>query len=143
MSFLAYRTQRSEMRRAHEMTCHVVREHDFRLVGGRAIDVSPDGMLVTVLEPVPIGESLIISFRATDLGLWFDTDAVVTRVVRGRRPGDPRGLAIGVRFGSLEAVSRLILRAYLRRFTPPVPRRDRAVDYAATVGNILSIARAA
>jgi hypothetical protein len=84
-----------------------------------------------------------VSFRATDLGIWFDTDAIVTRCLAGRRPGDPRGLAIGVRFGSLDKVSRLILRGYLKRFTPPLPRRERIIDYAATVGKILSIARAA
>src|SRR5262249_41113224 len=143
MSFVVYRTRRAEMRRAHDIACHVVRESDFRLVGGRAIDLSPDGMLVTVSEPVPVGESMIVSFRATDLGIWFDTDAVVTRVLRGRRPGDPRGFAIGLSFGSLDKVSRLILRAWLKRFKPPLPRRDRVIDYAGTVGKILSIARAA
>jgi hypothetical protein len=175
MSFYVYRTQRAEMRRAKEIACHVVRESDFRLVGGRGIDLSPDGMLVTVTESVDVGESLIISFRATELGIWFDTDAIVTRCVRGRRAGDPQSLrepcervlhstracslrepcervlhatracslAIGVRFGSLDAVSRLILRAHLKHVAPPVPRRERALDYAATVGRILSIPRAA
>jgi hypothetical protein len=89
MSFVVYRTRRAEMRRAQEMSCHVVRESDFRLVGGRAIDLSPDGMLVRVKEPVPIGESLIISFRAHEIGIWFDTDATVTRCVLGRRANDP------------------------------------------------------
>jgi hypothetical protein len=143
MSFVVYRTRRAEMRRVHDMACHVVRERDFHQVGGRVIDLSPDGMLVRVDEPVAIGESMIVSFRATDLGIWFDTDAIVTRCLRGRRPGDPHGFAIGVRFGSLDRVSRLILRAYLKRFAPPLPRRERKIDYAATVGKILSIARAA
>jgi hypothetical protein len=142
MGFIVYRSQRAEMRRALEMSCHLVRERDFRLVGGRVLDLSPDGMLVTVLEPVLTGESMIMSFRATELGIWFDTDGVVTRVLRGKRPTD-HGLAVGVQFGSLDRVSRLILRAYLKRFAPPIPRRDRAIDYAATVGKILSIARAA
>jgi hypothetical protein len=143
MSFFVYRTQRVEMRRAKELACHVVRESDFHLVGGRAIDLSPDGMLVTVTEPVDVGEALIVSFRATELGIWFDTDAIVMRCLRGRRTGDPRGVAIGVRFGSLDLVSRLILRAHLKHVPPPVPRRERALDYAATVGRILSIPRAA
>ena len=35
-----------------------------------------------------VGESLIVSFEATQLGLWFDSEASVARIVRGRRPGD-------------------------------------------------------
>ncbi len=138
MGLFVYRTRRREMRRAIEMTCHIVREKDFRLVGGRVIDVSPNGMLVVVMDPVPVGESVIVSFRATELGLWFDTDATVQRVLRGRRPGDPRGEALGLSFGSLESVSRLILRSHLKRLPPPVPKRAPAIDYAKTVGKILS-----
>jgi hypothetical protein len=126
-----------------DFSCHVVREKDFRLVGGKALDVSPNGMRVAVLEPVALGEGVIVSFRATELGLWFDTDATVTRVLRGRRPGDARGIALGLEFGSLDAVSRLILRGYLRNFPPPVPRRAPVIDYARTVSKILSIALAA
>jgi hypothetical protein len=100
-------------------------------------------MLAVVSDPVPVGESVIVSFRATDLGLWFDTDAKVTRVLKGRRPGDPKGVAVGLEFGSLEAVSRLILRGYLRHFRPPLPKRDLQIDYAATVRRIMSIGRAA
>jgi hypothetical protein len=143
MGVFVYRARRRELRRAIEMKCHVVREDDFKLVGERAIDLSPNGMLAVVRRPVAIGASVIVSFRATDLGLWFDTDAKVTRLVRGRRPGDPKGHAIGLEFGSLEAVSRLILRGYLRRFRPPVPKRDLQIDYAATVKKILATPTAA
>ena len=138
MGVFVYRTRRQEMRRALDFACHVVRERDFKMIGGKALDVSPDGMLVSVTRPVPIGESVIVSFRATDLGLWFDTDATVTRILRGRRPGDPRGLALGISFGSLETVSRLILRGYLKRFPPPLPRRALVIDYAKTVSKLLS-----
>jgi hypothetical protein len=143
MGTFVYRARRSEMRRAFAMTCSVVRERDFRLIGGEALDVSPAGMLIRVKEPIAVGDSVIVSFRATELDLWFDTDAIVTRLVRGRRPKDPAGQSIGVTFCSLDAVSRLILRAFLRRFPPPVPRREQVVDYAATVRKILSMGLAA
>jgi hypothetical protein len=133
MGLFVYYSRRRELRRAIKLTCNIVRERDFRHVGGRAIDLSPTGMLAIVDNPVAVGETVIVSFCATELGLWFDTDARITRVVRGRRAGDPPREAVGLEFGSLEAVSRLILRGYLRRLRPPVPKRAPAIDYAATV----------
>jgi hypothetical protein len=93
-------------------------------------------MLVMSDAPMQKGDSLHVSFRATDLGIWFDTDATVARIVEGRRPGD-RGRALGLTFGSLDSVKRLILRGYLRKIPPPLPRRDLRVDYARTIGKIL------
>ena len=85
------------------------------------------------------GDPLIVSFRATELGLWFDAEATVARVVHGRRPKDC-GRCVGVAFTKLDPVARLILRSHLRRVAPPVPQRrrraDQRVDYAATVRRI-------
>lgn len=143
MGTFVYRTRRQEIRRAHGIECQVVRDRDFRQVGGTVLDMSPNGMLVSVKDLVPLGESCLVSFQATPLDLWFDSDAVVTRVLRGRRPGDPDGLALGLEFTSLDAVARLILRGFLRHVPPPVPRRDLVIDYARTVSRILSIPAAA
>jgi hypothetical protein len=130
-----HRNDRREVRRAVGLTCQVVRERDFRLVADQAIDLSPDGMLVSSEHDMAVGESLIVSFKATQLGLWFDTEASVARIIKGRRPGD-RGPAIGLTFSTLDRVKRLILRGHLRRVPPPLPRRTQRIDWTATVRSL-------
>ncbi len=130
-----HRNDRREVRRAVGLTCQVVRERDFRLIADQAVDLSPDGMLVSSDHEMEVGESLIVSFKATQLGLWFDTEASVTRLIKGRRPGD-RGPAIGLSFSSLDRVKRLILRGHLRRVPPPLPRRIQRIDWTATVRSL-------
>lgn len=130
-----HRNDRREVRRAVGVTCQVVRERDFRLIADQAIDLSPDGMLVSSDHELEVGEGLIVSFKATQLGLWFDTDACVARVIEGRRPGD-RGRGIGLSFSSLDRVKRLILRGHLRRVPPPLPRRIQRIDWTATVRSL-------
>ena len=131
------------MRRSARLGCTVRRMDSWRLVGDRTVDLSAEGMLILSDERVDQGTELVVSFQATELPIWFDTLATVTRVVEGRRPGDP-GRAIGVHFETLPAVSRLILRGHLRRHPPAPPRRDRPVellspdpDYAQIVRDIL------
>jgi hypothetical protein len=104
-------------------------------VSEKALDVSPDGMLVATDVELEPGENVFVSFRATELGIWFDSEACVARVVRGRRPGD-RGRGVGVRFSTMPRVKRLILRDHLRHVPPPVPRRTQRIDWAATVRSI-------
>jgi hypothetical protein len=130
-----HRNERREVRRAVGLTCQVVRERDFKLIADQAIDLSPDGMLVSSDHDLAVGESLIVSFKATQLGLWFDTEASVARVIRGRRPGDG-GTGIGLSFSTLDRVKRLILRGHLRRVPPPLPRRSQRIDWTATVRSL-------
>jgi hypothetical protein len=135
MSLFVRKNERREVRRAVRLACTVVRERDFSLVSDRALDVSPDGMLILSDAALDAGENVFVSFRATELGLWFDTEAKVTRVVRGRRTGDP-GRAVGLSFSTLGRVKRLILRSHLRRVPPPVPRRAQRIDWTATIRRI-------
>ncbi len=139
--------RRREMRHSVRLGCRVRRIDDWRLLGDRTVDLSPQGMLVLSDESVDEGTGLVISFQATELPIWFDTCATVTRIVQGRRPGDC-GRALGVHFDTLPAVSRLILRGHLRRLPltranrepPPVMGRanDHAgVDYAAFLRPVL------
>jgi hypothetical protein len=114
----------------------------WRLVGDRTLDLSPQGMLLLSDECLDWGTELVVSFQATELPIWFDTLASVTRVVEGRRPGDA-GRALGVHFETLPSVSRLILRGHLRRHPPTLSRRERPVeltpadpDYARLVQDI-------
>jgi hypothetical protein len=130
------RNDRREVRRAVGLACTVVRERDFRVVAHQALDVSPDGMLVSTETPLEVGENMIVSFRATQLGLWFDTEASVARIVKGRRDGD-RGAGIGLSFSTLDRVKRLILRGHLRRIPPPLPRRMQRIDWSATIRSVI------
>jgi hypothetical protein len=120
------------MRRSVRVDCQVVREHDFKLVGRRAIDLSPDGMLVLSDARILTGEDVIVTFRAPMTRLWLDCTATVARVVHGRRPGD-WGACLGLSFDSMDEVTRALLRAELRGLPPPVPARELRIDYAETV----------
>jgi hypothetical protein len=114
--------RRGEMRRLVRLGCRV-RRRDGRLVADRTVDLSPQGMLVLSDERLDEGTGLDVSFRATDLSIWFDTRATLRRVVEGRRPGD-RGRALGLHFESLPAVSRLILRGHLGKAPLVAPQRE-------------------
>ncbi len=127
--------QRRALRRSLYLECQVVREHDFRLIGEEAFDVSQDGMLITTSERVLTGEELLVTFRLPNHSMWFDTDATVARVVHGRRPYDP-GRCLGISFGSLDRAARWFLRSSLRGLPPPLPARQPRIDYAATVHSI-------
>jgi hypothetical protein len=135
MSLFVRKNERREVRRAITLSCQVVRERDFRLVSERAIDVSPDGMLVATDIDLEPGENVYVSFRATELGIWFDSEARVARQVRGRRPGD-KGKGVALRFMTMSRVKRFILRNHLRRVPPPVPKRTQRIDWSATVRSI-------
>jgi hypothetical protein len=119
--------RRSEIRRALRLGCRVRHTSNLRLVADRAIDLSPQGALVLSDDGIALGTEVVVSFMTTDFPIWFDTRATVTRVVEGRRPGDD-GRALGLRFDSLAAVSRLILRGHLRKIPPTIPRRELPLD---------------
>ncbi|HEY1697357.1 MAG TPA: PilZ domain-containing protein [Polyangiaceae bacterium] len=121
--------RRHEMRRLVRLACRVRRMDDWRLLGDRTLDLSPQGMLVLSDERVHEGLDLVVSFQATELPIWFDACAKVTRVVEGRRPGDG-GRALGLHFETLPAVSRLILRGHLRRHPLTPAQREPPPDVA-------------
>lgn len=137
MPVFVRKNERREVRRAIAMSCQIVRERDFHLVAEKALDVSPDGMLVATDVDLEPGENVFVSFRATELGIWFDTEARVARVVRGRRPGD-KGRGVALRFSTLPRVKRFILRGHLRRVPPPLPRRTQRIDWSATIRGLAS-----
>jgi hypothetical protein len=138
--------RRREVRRATRLGCRVRRIDTWGLIGDRTLDLSPQGMLLLSDDPIDFGMELVVSFQATELPIWFDTMATVTRVVEGRRPGD-RGRAVGLHFETLPAVSRLILRGHLGKYPatfatrePPLqlalPGRSESRDYAKIVKDI-------
>jgi hypothetical protein len=129
------KNDRRSTRHHVRIDCEVVRESDFSLVGHRTLDLSSGGMLVRTTSDVRVGERMLVSFQATPLGLWFDAEGEVTRIIRGRRPED-EGRAFGIKFVDMPSIPRLILRGHLRRVPPPLPQRPRRIDYAATVRRI-------
>jgi PilZ domain len=137
-SFVVRASNRRAIRHAVDLSCSVVREKDSTLTSLRAIDLSPDGMRVELYGlDVDLGDRFFVCFRSTQFGIWFYTDATATRILHGRRPKD-QGRGLGLRFGSLSALSRLMIRGALRRVPPHLPQREARVDYAATIGKILA-----
>jgi hypothetical protein len=136
--------RRGEIRRAATFGCRVRRLESLRLVADRTLDLSPQGMLVMSDENMDEGARLMVSFQATEFPIWFDTQATVTRVIEGRRPGDV-GRGLGLRFDTLPAVQRLILRGHLRkhpaalaqREPPSDLRRKQEPDYAQIIKDIM------
>lgn len=112
--------RRVATRRAVVVACQAVRERDFKLVADRTLDVSVDGLLLPVDEPILTGEQILVSFSIP--GMWIDAEATVVRVVHGRRPSDD-GLAVGVLFDVIGPTARAALAAYLHGRPPPLPRR--------------------
>jgi hypothetical protein len=112
---------RRAFRHAVDLSCSIVRERDFRLVGERAVDLSTDGMLVSTELPVLTGEPVLVSFRVPRSTRWIDAEAVVTRVVHGRRPGE-RGRRLGLSFRGLDSELRHLLFQQLRALPPAAPR---------------------
>jgi PilZ domain len=116
-------------RRTARLACQVVRLRDFRLVADTALDLSRAGMLVGPADPVLTGEALIVSFRVPGLSNWIDAEAVVRRVVHGRRPGET-SRALGIELVGLDDCSRRLIGAYMRRLVPAPPNyRSKPHDF--------------
>ncbi|MBK8256249.1 MAG: PilZ domain-containing protein [Polyangiaceae bacterium] len=93
---------------AIRIPCQLVRLRDFKLVGKTIADLSEQGALVDSGASVLTGESLIVSFRAPFSNRWIDAEAVVARVIHGRRTGDLRR-SFGVEFTHLTPEGRRLL----------------------------------
>lgn len=123
-SFARYVPRRPARHRIR-LACQVVRERDFRLISDELVELSDSGMLVVPKLRVMTGESLIVSFMAPYTRMFLDAEAVVSRVVHGRRLGD-EGIALGLELG-MSSVARTILRAQLEHI-PSAPPRRRALS---------------
>lgn len=108
---------RSSFRRYVRVPCQVVREHDFKLVADLGLDLSTSGMRVRGLTRVLSGEEVVVSFKPPRSNTYVDLDAVVARVLHGRRPGD-RGLAFGLEFKDLTKDVHELLFEHLKGLSP-------------------------
>jgi hypothetical protein len=116
-------SKRRAVRRATRTSCQVVSTIGFELLGERALDLSPNGLLLACDVPAAIGEELVISFQTPGRDpIWLDAEAEVARIVHGYRQGDP-GYCAGLRFTYLERSTRGELLARLAGFPPPIPQR--------------------
>jgi PilZ domain len=113
-------SRRGSSRREVVLPCQAVRDHDFKLIADRTLDISIDGLLLPLRTQVLTGETLIVSFAIP--GMWIDVEAMVARVVHGRRPGDD-GLAVGVVFDRIAPSARAALAGFLHDRRTPLPRR--------------------
>ncbi len=113
-------SKRGSQRRHVSLPCQAVRERDFKLLAEVTLDVSVDGLLLPLRERVLTGESVIVSFPIP--GMWIDAEAVVARVLHGRRPSD-EGLAAGLVFDVMGTAARAALAGYLHGKPTPLPRR--------------------
>jgi hypothetical protein len=105
-------------------SCQVIRERDFRLVADRVVDLSISGVLVSPADPVLTGERLLVSLQLPHSRYWLDAEAVVTRVVHGRRPGE-HTRALALTFDGMSGLSRYMIRHALD-YLPPAPPRFRS-----------------
>lgn len=113
---------RRAFRRFVRLDCQVVRERDFRLVADLALDLSTQGMLVRAKVPVLTGEEVIVSFKPPRCNQWFDAEAIVARVLHGRRPGD-LGPCLGLEFVGVGPEDQALLFQHLRGMSAPDPLR--------------------
>ena len=116
--------RRRPVRHCVHSSCQVVREHDFRLVADTIEDLSEEGMRVGPADPVLTGQVLLVSFKIPHFDIWVDTEAVVSRVVHGRRPGEHRR-SLGLEFIELMPWHRYLIREAIRRL-PPAPVGNRS-----------------
>ncbi|HVH42524.1 MAG TPA: PilZ domain-containing protein, partial [Labilithrix sp.] len=110
-------SRRGTTRRDVALPCQAVREHDFKLIADRTLDISVEGLLLPIRTPVLTGDSIIVSFEIP--GMWIDVEGTVARVIHGRRPGDD-GLAVGVVFDRIAPSARAALAGFLHGRTAPL-----------------------
>lgn len=120
-SFARY-VPRRPSRHKIRLACQVVRERDFRLIADEMVELSDSGMLVVPKLRVMTGESLLVSFMAPFTRMFLDADAVVARVIHGRRLGD-EGPRLGIELSGMDAMAKTILRSQLAELPSIAPRR--------------------
>ncbi|MCA9593376.1 MAG: PilZ domain-containing protein [Myxococcales bacterium] len=132
------------MRRTARIECQVVRLRDFTLVADRVENISHGGLLVGPADPVLTGEEVVVSFQLPGFSDWFDAEAVVARVIHGRRPGECRR-SLGLALTHVDSASRRLLDAYVRRLPPAPPtfrpKSERILSFTSlNLGDFLSTA---
>jgi hypothetical protein len=124
---------RRAFRRYVRLDCQVVREHDFKLVGELALDLSEIGILVATRERILTGEDVVVCFKPPSSNRFVDALGHVARVVHGRRPGD-RGRCLGIELYGMDDADREHLWQCLRGLPAPEALRDPARGIVSRLG---------
>jgi hypothetical protein len=103
---------RRPSRRPVRLACEIVRERDFKLISSEIVELSASGLLVRPETRVLTGDELLVSFMAPFSRIYIDAEAVVARVIHGRRMTD-HGHAIGIAFDNIDACSRALIERQL------------------------------
>lgn len=114
---------RRPIRHVLRMPCQVVRESDFKLIADQTINLSENGLLVRPRMAVNPGDSVIVTFVAPFTRTFIDAEAVVARVVHGRRQHDA-GPALGIQIVHMDNIARAMLHEHLP-LLPMVPAARR------------------
>jgi len=128
-------TRRRFLRHAMPTQCVVLSRRRGRLLGEGLVDVSPEGLLVHGDGSTAIYEPVDIALRVPLSRIWITGQAVVARVVRGRRHGDAfEGLGLILR--RMDDRAREMLVRSMRHFPPTGHRSPAGRDYAGMVARI-------
>jgi len=106
------------------LACEIVRERDFKLISREIVELSESGLLVRPETRVLTGDELLVSFMAPFSRIYIDAQAVVARIVHGRRVTDP-GQAIGIAFDNIDACSRALIQRQMADL-PEISARHRS-----------------
>lgn len=126
---------RAAVRRDVRMPCQVERESDGTPIASECLDLSAEGIRVLASEEASLGTRLRVRFEMPDTGARLDVTALVSRVIRGRRPGE-HPLELGLSFADASPLEKAMLDACLSGLPPPVPARRLRIDYARSVQRI-------
>lgn len=127
--------ERRAPRHAVPVECQVVREDDFAMLSGVAVDLSTCGMLVLSDEAASVGQDVVVSLRIPGKESWIDARGKIVRLIEGRRAMD-LGRGFAVDFEPLHEDVRRTLEEALCAYPTVPPSRPLRVDYAATAAMI-------
>jgi hypothetical protein len=108
-------------RHSVQIPAQIVRLHDFRLMADSIENLSVGGALAGLSDSATLGDKLLVSFQVPNTQVWLDVDAVVARVIQGRRPTD-RCPQLGLRFETMSSNSQRWLQYILQHAPPAAPK---------------------
>ena len=119
---LARYVPRRPSRHSVRLACQIVRERDFKLVSDEILELSEEGALVVPRARLLTGESLLVSFMAPFTRTFIDAEAVVARVVHGRRLGDG-GPSLCIALTHMDSAAQALIKSQLTFLPVSAPRR--------------------
>lgn len=113
---------RRPSRHSVRLGCQIVRERDFKLVSDEIVELSEEGALVVPRFRLLTGENLLLTFMAPFTRTFIDAEAVVARVIHGRRLGDS-GPSLGISITHMDSAAQALVKSQLTFLPLVAPRR--------------------